>query len=162
MAYSEALTGNGLGGTLYRGNGMMNYSGTGNDNFWIFDAQANPQSVLNQLQLCAAAFTVANSGNIVVRRGYRWQEGIPGFTMFNHLQVPNDSQYPVNYCRSGCNSGCNMDSNVSSPASSNHSGGVNACMADGSVKFIKSSINRMTWWALGTRGGGETISSDAY
>jgi len=47
-------------------------------------------------------------------------------------------------------------------AGSNHSGGVNACMADGSVRFIKDSIAVQTWWALGTRAGGEVISSDSY
>jgi hypothetical protein len=35
-------------------------------------------------------------------------------------------------------------------------------MADGSVKFIKDSINQMTWMALGTRSGREVLSSDAY
>jgi prepilin-type processing-associated H-X9-DG protein len=43
-----------------------------------------------------------------------------------------------------------------------HPGGVNACMGDGSVKFIKNSINQTTWWSLGTRGNGEVISSDSY
>ena len=36
-------------------------------------------------------------------------------------------------------------------------------MADGSVKFIKDSINPITWFALGTRkNGGEVISADSY
>jgi hypothetical protein len=35
-------------------------------------------------------------------------------------------------------------------------------MADGSVHFIKRSINQYTWWALGTRANGEVISSDSY
>ncbi len=43
-----------------------------------------------------------------------------------------------------------------------HPGGVNALFADGSVKFIKNSINWQTWRAVGTVGGGEVISSDAY
>ena len=47
-------------------------------------------------------------------------------------------------------------------AGSNHSGGVNVCMADGSVKFIKDSIAAPTWWALGSRSQGEIVSSDAY
>ena len=47
-------------------------------------------------------------------------------------------------------------------ASSNHSGGVNACMGDGSVRFIKDSVSRPTWWALGTRDSGEVVSSDSY
>ena len=35
-------------------------------------------------------------------------------------------------------------------------------MADGSVKFIKSTIDLQTWWKLGTKAGGEVVSSDAY
>jgi prepilin-type processing-associated H-X9-DG protein len=38
----------------------------------------------------------------------------------------------------------------------------NAAMADGSVKFIKDSISTQTWWALGTRDWGETVSADSY
>ncbi|MDG3006946.1 DUF1559 family PulG-like putative transporter [Paludisphaera mucosa] len=44
----------------------------------------------------------------------------------------------------------------------NHPGGVNACMADGSVRFFKDSISIPTWWAVGTRSGGEVVSSDSY
>ncbi len=47
-------------------------------------------------------------------------------------------------------------------ATSNHPGGVNVGFADGSVKFIKDSVNLTTWWALGTRAGGEVVSSDQY
>ena len=47
-------------------------------------------------------------------------------------------------------------------AMSNHPGGVNICFADGSVKFVKDSVSLPTWWGIGTRLGGETISSDAY
>ena len=45
---------------------------------------------------------------------------------------------------------------------SRHPGGANFLCADGSVKFIKASINRATYAALGSRNGGEVISSDAY
>ena len=47
-------------------------------------------------------------------------------------------------------------------ASSRHPGGANTAFADGSVKFIKSSVSFQTWAAVGTRNGGEAISSDAY
>ena len=50
----------------------------------------------------------------------------------------------------------------SASANSLHPGGVNLCLADGSVRFIKSTVGLQTWWALGTRGGGEVISSDSY
>ncbi len=47
-------------------------------------------------------------------------------------------------------------------ATSNHPGGVNMAFCDGSVKFIKDSVNIQTWWALGTRAGKEIIGGDAY
>jgi len=47
-------------------------------------------------------------------------------------------------------------------ASSRHPGGVNTAFADGSVRFIKSSVNSLTWVALGTRNGGEVVSADSY
>ena len=50
----------------------------------------------------------------------------------------------------------------SAAASSNHSGGVNVGLADGSVRFIKNTIDLPTWWALGSRSVGEVISADAY
>ena len=48
------------------------------------------------------------------------------------------------------------------PPSCNHPGGINIGFADGSVRFIKNNIAYQVWWALGTRNGGESISSDAY
>ena len=45
---------------------------------------------------------------------------------------------------------------------SNHPGGINFAMADGSVKFIKDTINPVVYRALGTRNLGEVISSDAF
>jgi prepilin-type N-terminal cleavage/methylation domain-containing protein/prepilin-type processing-associated H-X9-DG protein len=47
-------------------------------------------------------------------------------------------------------------------ADSYHPGGVNCLLGDGSVKFIKDSINGPTWRALGTIAGGEVISADSY
>jgi hypothetical protein len=39
---------------------------------------------------------------------------------------------------------------------------VNVLFLDGTVRFIKDSINYNTWIALGTCGGGEVISADSY
>jgi prepilin-type processing-associated H-X9-DG protein len=45
---------------------------------------------------------------------------------------------------------------------SRHPGGGNMMMGDGSVRFIKQSISYYIWNVLGTRAGGEIISSDSY
>ncbi len=61
-----------------------------------------------------------------------------------------------------------MDENNGSPtyaavtARSWHNGGVNAMFADGSVRFIKDTIDGGIWRALGTVAGGEVISADQF
>ncbi len=45
---------------------------------------------------------------------------------------------------------------------SRHPGGINTLFGDGSVHFMKNSINPQTWIALGTISGGEVVSSDSY
>ncbi len=50
----------------------------------------------------------------------------------------------------------------SAPATSNHPGGVNLAMADGSVRFVKDSVDLKIWQAVGTRLGKEIVSGDAF
>jgi prepilin-type processing-associated H-X9-DG protein len=53
-------------------------------------------------------------------------------------------------------------SRIATTTNSRHPGGVNVALADGSVRFIKNTVNPVTWRALGTRNGGEVISADSY
>jgi prepilin-type N-terminal cleavage/methylation domain-containing protein len=45
-------------------------------------------------------------------------------------------------------------------ASSGHSVGMNAALADGSVRFLSQSMSGGTWWAACTPAGGEVLGSD--
>jgi prepilin-type processing-associated H-X9-DG protein len=45
-------------------------------------------------------------------------------------------------------------------ARSHHAGGVNMALCDGSVRFVRDSVNPATYRALGSRNGGEVV--DAY
>jgi prepilin-type N-terminal cleavage/methylation domain-containing protein/prepilin-type processing-associated H-X9-DG protein len=45
---------------------------------------------------------------------------------------------------------------------SQHPGGMNSSFCDGSVRFIKNSINQNTFRAISTRNFGEILSSDSY
>ena len=47
-------------------------------------------------------------------------------------------------------------------SASRHPGGSNVAFCDGSVRFIKSSVSPQAWQAIGTRMGGEVLSSDSY
>jgi prepilin-type processing-associated H-X9-DG protein len=43
-------------------------------------------------------------------------------------------------------------------AASFHTGGVNVVMADGSVRFVRDSVNLPTWRAASTRAGSEVLN----
>jgi prepilin-type processing-associated H-X9-DG protein len=47
-------------------------------------------------------------------------------------------------------------------ASSNHPGGFNALMADGSVRFIKQTVSPQVFKALITKAGGEVVAADSF
>lgn len=94
--------------------------------------------------------------------GTHWNLGM-AYTIpnnaYSHVNVPNTPRCTYSNSEDNnwwCGTLC------SAAPTSNHPGGVNVCFADGSVKFIKNSISLQTWWAVGTRNLGETVSADAY
>ena len=124
--------------------------------------------MISALQVCSQTFQTAatstGAGAIQDYPGWRWAAGMSGMSLFNTIQVPNDTYGGCNYDANGAAAAQTdwPNGGFSYGASSAHPGGVNAAMADGSVRFIKSSIARNVWWGLGTRNGGEVISADAY
>jgi prepilin-type processing-associated H-X9-DG protein len=154
VAYSEILVGNSQS-ARYRGNGTNGATITGTADAWQAPAQ-----VQSDLQSCNTAFM--SSSSIKTTTGQWWILGSEGYTMFMTIVPPNSTQYPWTECRTSSCSGCSPDSNFYTNAASNHSGGTNVLMGDGSVKFVKSSISQNVWWGVGTRANGEVISADAY
>jgi prepilin-type processing-associated H-X9-DG protein len=69
---------------------------------------------------------------------------------------------PPNTWSCVANSGGGSNNQGAHTASSRHPGGVNVLFGDGSTRFIKDSIARETWWALGIKANGEVVSADAY
>src|SRR5262249_52381474 len=133
-------------------------------NQYVDDFAGNPtdtQNFLNGLNACLAEWNKPTSAKITSHRGYRWSSTSEG-CFFNVGQTPNDHQYPFNLCRPQGNPSQSDNGSISLPAASYHHGGVNTLFTDGSVKFIKDTISRPTWWALGSRAKGEIISADAY
>ena len=81
-----------------------------------------------------------------------------GWSLGNTLLAPNPN-YPN--CRT-CSWDGDWDCEGMYGLSSFHAGGGNVAMADGSVRFIKSTTNMTVMWALGSREYGEAISADSY
>jgi prepilin-type N-terminal cleavage/methylation domain-containing protein/prepilin-type processing-associated H-X9-DG protein len=86
--------------------------------------------------------------------GGRWDAGYAADTRYNHVIPPNG---PSCDCDNDDAGRC-----TAYTATSRHSGGVNVLMCDGSVRFVKSTVNAVTWWAVGTRANGEVVDSTAY
>jgi prepilin-type N-terminal cleavage/methylation domain-containing protein/prepilin-type processing-associated H-X9-DG protein len=118
--------------------------------------------------LMASELKIASPQNANDLRGYTWWGPSASFTAI----IPPNSTFPDIMGNGGCaiqNPPCTngfTPSGAQYPvvylgARSFHPGGVNATMCDGSVKFVKSTVNILTWMAISTPNGGEVVSSDS-
>jgi len=127
---------------------------------------------LSNTMFCSELIT----GKGIDVRGMTWWGDSAGFTanlppnskLFDLIYSTSACEYPGNNnppCKVATIKATASTATVPSlymSARSRHSGGVNALMGDGSVKFIKNTISVPTWRALSTSQGGEIISADAF
>lgn len=78
--------------------------------------------------------------------GAAWLQG-QHWTVYTHAGLPNTR---------GC---AYPPSTQLMVANSSHPGGVNLCLCDGSVRFVRNSIDIQTWRAVGSKDGGEVLGS---
>jgi prepilin-type N-terminal cleavage/methylation domain-containing protein/prepilin-type processing-associated H-X9-DG protein len=90
--------------------------------------------------------------------GRLWAIGLYSYTLGN-LLVPPNSAYP--YCEFW-STNSDWDAGGIIGLTSYHTGGANVMMADGSVRFLKSSVSYQTLWALGSKAQGEVIDASSY
>jgi len=109
---------------------------------------AVPPLIRPTAETCAISSSFPWGGN----RNYGWAIGRTDGTIYNHVLLPNDPQPD---CFHAHIRGWKA-------ARSNHPGGVNALLADGSVRFVKNTVALPVWRGLATRSGGEVLSADAY
>jgi len=80
-----------------------------------------------------------------VGKGLGWIQGDFIYTHYNHANPPN---------RRSCKNADYVQQGIWT-AGSNHSGGANLLLLDGSVAFVKAAISLGRWRALGTRGNAD-------
>ncbi len=97
-------------------------------------------------------------------RGQEYYRALPSTAFFSTTLTPNSPMWDcLNLSTSTVSGNSNGNQTCAHTAArSYHPGGVNITFCDGSVKFIKNTINPTVWLALGSIGGAEVISSDSY
>jgi prepilin-type processing-associated H-X9-DG protein len=91
---------------------------------------------------------------------WEWNSGANGTTVPINYPSPQSCSLPGNgWGSTNWQSRCAY---TNTGFKSHHPGGCNFVFVDGSVHFIKQSINMFTYCALGSRNGGEVVSSDSY
>ena len=112
----------------------------------VFFPRTMPLTVDDAVQQCQALDITNLANQAPVFMGAPW---VNGQHVFQHITGPNTRS---------C--GFFIVNRAMMAASSRHPGGANLLLGDGSVKFIKNTINLQPWRALGTKAGGEIISAD--
>jgi prepilin-type N-terminal cleavage/methylation domain-containing protein/prepilin-type processing-associated H-X9-DG protein len=115
-----------------------------------FEPHTYPATVTDAIAQCNAIDVTNLSFQGFVNVGAPWIYGKHSTTIYYHSSPPNTRSCAF------------PPSRIMTTAESAHPGGVNLLLADGSVRFVKSSISQPTWMALGTRNGGEVVSADSY
>jgi prepilin-type processing-associated H-X9-DG protein/prepilin-type N-terminal cleavage/methylation domain-containing protein len=128
-------------------NGLLEVYNLGqNSNFYRFDYQF--------MQLCNTV-PITNANQQWQWKGEWWAYGPT--MIYSHTQTPNRTSCVYHDINQDGRGTITMIG-----ASSNHPGGVNVLFMDGSVRFVKNSVNYQTWYALATPNFGEPISSNSY
>jgi len=168
VAFSESLVGDNTHFTKWRDgvattapSSYTRVSGCGSY-YQCDDAEVPGGSsiILQGLQWCSGLFTQRQNNPRNEDKGWRWATGFKGWNLFNTIVPPNSPTYPWSGCRATATG--EVANGHFENATSNHPGGCNVAFADGSVHFVKSTIDMRTWWALGTRANGEVLSADSY
>jgi prepilin-type N-terminal cleavage/methylation domain-containing protein/prepilin-type processing-associated H-X9-DG protein len=113
--------------------------------FGTWDA-ALPASDLAPMSACAGAAYIADYTGLQYYRNLVWT------AYYTHTVPPNWTGFD-------CVRSVGLDK-AHMAARSYHTNGVNVVRADGSVSFVRDSVDPNAWRAFGTRAGGETIGID--
>ena len=176
---SDPTYGNGLGqGEWASSCYIANYQVFGNpaagDNY----AAIGAPNIVSTFQPDGTSNTIIFAEDTALRAGGPWTLWAHGMWNFNYCPMfaYGSTNGLQNYSSSWYGSAIGGTSGAVGPTSkfliqptggatigysaSFHSGGMNVCLGDGSVRFLTASLSGTTWWAACTPNGGEVLGSD--
>jgi len=106
----------------------------------------------DQFAAACHSLDTATARTSLKRKGCEWARADYGMSLYNHTLTPNDHT---------CLNGSAYQQGAWT-AGSRHPGGANVVFADASARSVRRTVDLAVWRALGSRNGGETVSSDAF
>ncbi|MBX6313990.1 MAG: DUF1559 domain-containing protein [Isosphaeraceae bacterium] len=159
IAFAERLRGDGNSsryspGDIYRAVPIHTLF-LGQPNAYVMQAPEMQRLLPQAIQQCDD-FARSNPTSTWDWSGFYWAAGDYNQSIFNFVLTPNSKHKDCSPW-----GGVATGYGFFTPRSY-HPGGVNVALTDGSVRFIKDSIQPQIWYALGTRAGGEVLGADSY
>ena len=125
----------------------------------MLNISTNPALIFTSLSQCVTAFQTSLTA-IQDDRGFRWSIGCTGWSMFNTVQVPNDTKYPIGGCRDGGTPAQFPNDGFSYGASMLTPGERMSCSVTG--RSIRQEHHQLPDLVGPGPGTGEATSADAY
>jgi prepilin-type N-terminal cleavage/methylation domain-containing protein len=117
------------------------------DSGWnVYDGRAVPMCLTGDPWVSSIKYT-----------GHQYYRALITNHQYSHTLPPNwNKQTPGGVQKYNCGSTTSVNL-FHVAASSYHTSGVNVCLGDGSVRFVRDSVDFLTWVGAGTRSGGEVV-----
>jgi prepilin-type N-terminal cleavage/methylation domain-containing protein len=109
--------------------------------------------------LTDAACNAAVQWNVTQRRGFSWANGEYRCSLYNHYLPPNAPRFDCVSARLTGDLSVRYAPYGWRAARSNHPGGVQVLLGDGSCRWIADGIAPQVWSALATKSGDEPLTS---
>jgi prepilin-type processing-associated H-X9-DG protein len=124
--------------------------GSPNPRYDMF-VMTNQTSLDATYQTCSST-NVATATPLTSKWGWSWVMGENCCTLYNHVSQPNTIK-----CAGLPFPGTMTNMSMQVPPSSEHPGGVNVLMVDGSTRNVPNVVDLVVWRGMGTRNGREVI-----